>query len=208
MTRVTGLMIGALAGLAACATSQPTGSPMPAEGSSDNIAIEQAYKIGVDDQVQVNVWGNPDLSVSVPVRPDGMISMPLIGDVRAGGLPPAEVADSIREKLSYYIRDPNVTVLVTELRSHEYISRIRVTGAVMQPVSIPYRQGITILDAILGAGGANEFASLGKAKLHRKTANGSEVYDIPLDRILNEGDLEANMILMPGDTITVPERRF
>ncbi|WP_220348925.1 polysaccharide biosynthesis/export family protein [Alkalilimnicola ehrlichii] len=109
--------------------------------------------IGPDDQLQVEVWRNPDLSVSVPVRPDGMVSVPLIGDVPAGGQTPQQVADSIEEKLRHYIREPQVTVIVTELRSHEFISRVRVTGAVGAPMSLPYRQGMTVLDAVLEAGG-------------------------------------------------------
>lgn len=203
------ILVAVLMGLSACAssgssaTTSQAGAPVEAADS-----MIDSYKIGVDDQVQVNVWGNPDLSVSVPVRPDGMISMPLIGDVGAGGKTPEDVAADITDKLSYYIREPNVTVLVTQLRSHEYISRIRVTGAVQKPISIPFRQGMTVLDAVLEAGGVSEFASLGKTRLHRKHDGKQEVFDVPLDRILNDGDLTFNFTLMPGDTITVPERRF
>lgn len=203
------LFAAVLVSLSACASSGSTAAsgPVGAPAEATESMID-SYKIGVDDQIQVNVWGNPDLSVSVPVRPDGMISMPLIGDVGAGGHTPEEVAANIKDKLSYYIREPNVTVLVTQLRSHEYISRIRVTGAVQRPISIPFRQGMTVLDAVLAAGGVSEFASLGKTRLHRKQEGQQEVFDIPLDRILNDGDLTANVTLMPGDTITVPERRF
>ena len=125
-----------------------------------------------------------------------------------GGLTPEEVAAVIKEELSEYIRDPNVTVLLTALRSHEYISRIRITGAVNQPLSIPYRQGITILDAVLAAGGVNQFASADKAKLHRTENGETTIYDIPLGRILTQGDINANIRLQPGDVITVPERLF
>jgi polysaccharide export outer membrane protein len=166
------------------------------------------YLIGVDDQIQVNVWRNPELSVSMPVRPDGMISLPLIGDVQAGGRTPPDVAAEIRERLSAYVRDPNVTVILTDLRNHEYISRVRVTGAVQTPTSIAHRQGMTVLDAVLQAGGVNEFAAPNRAKLYRKIGNETQVYPVDLGGILNEGKLATNYELRPGDIITVPERLF
>lgn len=166
------------------------------------------YLIGVEDQIQVNVWRNPELSVSMPVRPDGMISMPLIGDVQAGGRTPPDVAAEIRERLSAYVRDPNVTVILTDLRTHEYISRVRVTGAVQTPTSIPHRQGMTVLDAVLQAGGVNEFAAPHRAKLYRRLGNETKVYSIDLAGILNAGKLATNYELRPGDIITVPERLF
>ena len=174
------------------------------DSSLDRFSSE--YLIGVDDRLSVNVWGNPDLSVQMPVRPDGRFSMPLIGDVEAGGRSPTQVADLITEMLKVYIRDPNVTVLVTDLRSTEFVSRIRVTGAVRDPSSINYRAGMTVMDAILAAGGPNDFASISRTRLHRKVGNEVLMYAIPLDRILNEGDIEANVELAPGDVITVPER--
>jgi polysaccharide export outer membrane protein len=166
------------------------------------------YHIGVDDRVQVTVWRNPELSINVPVRPDGKISVPIIGDVEAGGRTPSEVAESIRQKLSTYIREPNVAVILTELRSHEFLTRVRVTGAVRTPKSIPHRQGMTVLDVVLEAGGVNEFASANRTKLYRKTGNKTEAFDIELGDILNKGQLGTNMSVRPGDVITVPERLF
>lgn len=167
-----------------------------------------AYRIGVDDQVQVAVWRNPELGITVPVRPDGMISVPLIGDVLAGGRTPPEVAKDIQEKLAAYVRDPQVAVILTELRSHEYLSRVRVTGAVRQPVSVPFRPGMTVLDAVLAAGGLTEFAAPDRSELHRKSDDGARTYEVKLDRILNRGDLATNYPVAPGDVITVPERTF
>lgn len=184
--------------------------PLPTELlESENSGLAEEYRIGVDDQVQVTVWGNDALSVSMPVRPDGRISMPLIGDVAAGGLTAEEMAAGIRSALAAeYIRNPNVTVQITELRSHEYLSRVRVTGAVQAPISLPYRQGMTILDAVLAAGGVTEYAAPARTVLQRTTGTGTDVYKINLDRILNKGDNEANARLFPGDTITVPQRTF
>ena len=173
-----------------------------------SIQAVDVYRIGVDDILRVSVWQNPDLNVEVPVRPDGNISVPLAGDVAAGGRTPQEVAESIREKLSSYLRDPNVTVILTELRSHEYLARVRVTGAVRSPVSVPYRQGMTVLDAVLEAGGPNEFAAADRTLLHRKADGGSRAYPVHLDRILKRGELATNHAVQPGDVTTVPERTF
>jgi polysaccharide export outer membrane protein len=182
--------------------------PAPVESADRPFTNVEEYRIGVDDRVQVTVWRNPELSMTAPVRPDGRISLPLIGDVEAGGRTPAEVAENIKRQLSTYIRDPNVAVIITELRSHEFLSRVRVTGAVRTPKSIPYRQGMTILDVVLEAGGANDFASPNRTKLYRKGKEKTEVFEIELGDILNKGRLETNLLLRPGDVITVPERLF
>lgn len=190
--------------LAACASSPGGKAPAP----TAQAPTSSEYRIGVDDQLQVNVWRNPDLSVTVPVRPDGMISVPLVGDVKAGGQTPEQVAQTVEQKLTHFMRDPQVTVIVTELRSHEFISRVRVTGAVQNPISLPYRQGMTVLDAVLEAGGLTEFASANRAKLYRRAADESEVMSVELGDILSRGDLETNYYLMPGDIVSVPERLF
>ena len=191
--------------LAACATTSGSDAPPPA--ATTTMATD-AYHIGVDDIVQVSVWRNPELGITVPVRPDGMISVPLVGDVSAGGRTPQEVAKDIQEKLATFVRDPQVAVILTDLRSHEYLSRVRVTGAVRQPVSLPYRPGMTVLDAVLAAGGITEFAAPDRSDLHRKSAEETRTYAVRLDRILNRGDLSTNYPVSPGDVITVPERTF
>lgn len=173
-------------------------------------AFTDEYRIGVDDVLQVTVWRNPELGATVPVRPDGRISVPLLGDVVAGGRTPEEVAREIEDRLGRYVRDTKVAVILTELRSHEYLSRVRVTGAVQQPVSVPYRQGMTVLDAVLAAGGTTEFAAADRTRLFRRGKSGNETrtIDVRLGRILRSGDLETNIAVMPGDVITVPERAF
>jgi polysaccharide export outer membrane protein len=191
------------AALAACSA---TGSRTAGAPPVPTAAAVDAYLIGVDDEVQVSVWRNPDLGITVPVRPDGMISVPLIGDVAAGGRTPTQVAQDIQQKLATYVRDPQVAVILTQLRSHEYLSRVRVTGAVRQPVSIPFRQGMTVLDAVLAAGGLTEFAAPDRSALYRKSGGGSRSYGVRLDRILDRGDLSTNFNVAPGDVITVPER--
>lgn len=180
-----------------------------AQGRSTNpMLLVNEYRIGVDDVVQVTVWKNPDLSVTVPVRPDGRISMPLAGEVDAGGKTPAEVAQLITSKLSTYIRDPQVAVILTELRSHEFLSRVRVSGAVRTPGSMPYRQGMTVLDIVLEAGGLNDFASGNRAKLYRHSSEGMVAIPVDLANILHNGDVATNYAIEPGDILTVPERLF
>jgi len=201
---ISGILIFGLLG-AGCAPEivQEVQSPQIFTGD-----LENDYRIGADDRLQVTVWRNPELSTTVPVRPDGKISVPLIGDVLAGGNTPEQVAALIKEKLTAYIREPNVAVMVVDLRSHEFISRVRVTGAVRTPRSMPYRQGMTVLDAVLEAGGPNEFAAPNRAKLYRKGKEKTEVIDVDLGDILNKGKLQTNFNLKPADVVTVPERLF
>ena len=195
-----------LVALGACA-SNPASQGGPTI-NPDSQAVK-VYHIGVDDVLKVSVWHNPDLGTTVPVRPDGRISVPLIGDVEAGGKTPEQVAADIRDKLKSYVRDPQVAVILTQLRSHEYLSRVRVTGAVRQPISVPYRQGMTVLDAVLAAGGITEFAAADRTELYHKDKNGvTKAYPVDLDAILNKGRLSTNYPVQPGDVITVPQRAF
>jgi len=196
--------------VAACAQRVPEIQAGSSSAASNSAELD--YRIGADDRLQITVWKNPDLSMAtVPVRPDGKISMPLIGEVEAGGHTPNQVADIIKQKLSVYIREPNVAVILIDLRSHEFLSRVRVTGAVRTPRSMTHRQGMTVLDAILESGGVNDFASPNRTKLYRKDGQDktkTNVYNVELGEILNQGKLETNYPLLPGDVVTVPERFF
>jgi len=166
------------------------------------------YILGATDVVRVSVWRNDDISISVPVRPDGKISVPLVGDVQASGRTPEQLAGAIRASLSEYIREPQVSIVVTSMGSHEFTDRVRVTGAVRQPVSIPHRSGMTVLDIFLNAGGANEFAALNNAMLYRKVDGEVVAIPIMLDDILNKGRVQTNYPMRPGDILSVPERSF
>lgn len=201
---IAGLIIVSLLGQGCAGTTVPEKD----DQADFAVPLEGEYRIGVDDRVQVTVWRNPELSTTVPVRPDGKISVPLIGDVQAGGSTPEQVAALIKQKLSAFIREPNVAVIVVELRSHEFLSRVRVTGAVRAARSMPHRRGMTVLDAVLEAGGLNDFAAPNRAKLYRKGKDRTDVYDIALGDILNKGKLETNLSLKPGDVVTIPERLF
>ena len=192
--------------LSGCMRSQPN---LPADFSNQGPSVlVESYKMAVGDQVQINVWKNPELSLSAPVRPDGKISLPLVGDVMAVGRTPEELASVIESKLSNFVRSPNVTVILTSLQGHEFLSRIRVTGSVTNNVSITYNQGMTVLDAILEAGSVDLYADANNTKLHRRTKEGNATYDIRLQDIMKNGDMSTNITLMPGDVVTVPERSF
>lgn len=199
------LLLGLCVFIAACNSSGNTYQMSPVmvqEYSSE------PYKIGVGDQIRVDVWGNEKLSLDVPVRPDGMISMSLIGDVLAAGNTTESLSEAIAKELLVYIKSPQVTVIVTNPSSSDFQSRIRVTGAVNSPQSVPYRKGMTVLDLVLMAGGVNQFAIPSEAKLYRRVSSEIKVYDINLDDILKYGKLETNYMLVPSDIVTVPERSF
>ncbi len=187
-----------------CSTSKT--AQMPATESP--VAVLAEYKIGVGDDLSINVWRNPELSLSVPVRPDGKISMPLIGDIVAADLTTDQLSKNITTSLTTYIRSPQVTVIVANPSSSDFQRRVRITGAVTNPQSIPYREGMTVLDLVLLAGGPNPYASANKAKLYRKVNDEVKVYSIKLDDLINDGDVTTNYALQPSDIVTVPERSF
>lgn len=210
MKYIKALLVSAMLVLiTSCATSEPNLPPKSQNWQSAGPSVlVKSYKIAVGDQIQINVWKNAELSLSEPVRPDGKISMPLVGDVMAVGLTPEELAAKIETRLASYVKAPNVTVILTNLQGHEFLSRIRVTGSVASNVSMPYHQGMTVLDAILEAGSVDLYADANNTKLHRKTKRGAASYDIRLKDIMEDGDMRTNITLMPGDIITVPESNF
>lgn len=190
-----------LALLVGCAS--PGDAPPPEEDVGPQFT--ERYRLGPGDSINISVWRNPELSMAVPVRPDGHVSAPLIGDVDVGGKTPEEVAAIIRDRLAEFIQDPQVSVIVTDVASAEYLTRVRVTGAVRTPSSVPHRPGMTVMDLVLEAGGPTEFAAPSRTRLFR---SGTDPRNIDLDAILRRGDLRTNFQLRPGDVITVPERAF
>jgi polysaccharide export outer membrane protein len=170
--------------------------------------VSDDYHIGSGDQISINVWRNPDLSISVPVRPDGKISIPLAGDVIAKGLTPTQLGVAVTNKLSQFVKDPKVSVVIQSMASYSYKDRVRVTGAVKTPLSVPYKDGMTVLDMVLEAGGPNDFADASHATLYREM--GKKVVAIPINvkNILTQGDLSSNYKLLPGDVISIPESSF
>lgn len=195
--------------MAGCASSAPSSSEKIQQALAlDSVNSVDQYVLGATDVVRVSVWRNEDLSISVPVRPDGRISVPLIGDVEATGETPESLANEIESRLSSFIREPQVSVIVTTMGSHEYIDRVRVTGAVRGPLSVPHRTGMTVLDMFLSAGGANEFAAANEAMLYRPLKDEVVAIPIRLNDILTKGEIATNYPMRPGDILAVPERSF
>lgn len=196
--------------LTACSSNQNYGNKLVQVSDLQDrpSQIIETYRIGIGDTLRIDVWKNPDLSVSVPVRPDGMISAPLIGDILVAGSTPEDVANDIEYRLRTYIKTPNVAVIMTSLESTQYLSRVRVTGAVVKNISLNHHQGMTVLDAILEAGGVNEFANASQTRVFRREGDETIMIPIKLDEVLEGGNLLYNILLKPGDTITVPERSF
>ncbi|MDL0429727.1 polysaccharide biosynthesis/export family protein [Marinobacter sp. TBZ242] len=203
------LSLTAVAFFAGCAGPQPSSQDAINEALSlqTSTSVDE-YVLGPTDVIQISVWRNADLSMSVPVRPDGRVSMPLIGDINATGKTPEQLANEIEEGLTNYIREPKVTVVVTSMGSHEFSDRVRVTGAVNQSISVAHRSGMTVLDMVLSAGGATPFAKLNDSMLYRSVGNKMVAIPVRLDDILNKGDVSTNYRLRPGDILTVPERNF
>jgi polysaccharide export outer membrane protein len=193
--------------VAGCASFGPSNLPPESDTTGPSILVE-SYQIAVGDQLRIDVWKNPELSVTEPVRPDGKIAVPLVGDLDAAGKTPEKLTEDITRKLGSYIKNPNVTVILTNLAGQEFLSRIRVTGSVANNMSIGYHQGMTVLDAVLEAGSVTLYADANDTKLYRRTETGAVTYDIRLKDILENGDMRTNVMLMPGDVITVPERLF
>lgn len=199
-----GLIVFQLAGCSSVATS--TMQPKPLNSASTGL-LEQ-YRIGVSDSLRVSVWHNPDLSTQVVVLPDGRISVPLVGDVMAEGETTESLADNITDALNAYIRQPVVTVSVLNAASSEYLQRVRITGAINNPLSMDFRRGLTVLDMVLLAGGLTLFANPNKALLYRKEDTELKAYPVRLGDILTKGKLETNYEVLPLDIITVPEKSF
>ena len=165
------------------------------------------YVIGPGDQLQIYVRNNPDMSVTIPVRPDGKISVPMVQDMRASGKTPSRLAADLENTLAEFIREPNVTVMVTDFMG-AYDDQVRIVGQAVQPQAIPYRDGMTVLDAIIQVGGLTQFAAGNRAKLVRGTAGDSRTYNLRLNDLLKDGDVRHNHPLRPGDILVIPEALF
>jgi polysaccharide export outer membrane protein len=176
--------------------------------TAEAASMAPSYTIGAGDELRIFVWKNPDLSTDVPVRPDGKISTPLVPDIQALGKTPTELAAGLRAELSKYIQDPVVTVLVKTFAAPSSVSAIRVIGAAVTPKAVPYHAGMTALDVLIEVGGLNTFADGNDAILIRNDGGNARTYDLHLADLLRKGEMSANMKLMPGDVIRIPERWF
>ncbi|HEX5311196.1 XrtA/PEP-CTERM system exopolysaccharide export protein [Aquabacterium sp.] len=167
---------------------------------------EQLYKIGAMDVLNIVVWRNPELSANITVRPDGRISLPLVEDLQAAGRNPADLSRDIEKALSKFIREPVVTVVVNNFQGVS-TEQIRIVGEAGKPQSVPFRKGQTILDVMLQAGGLTDFADGNGAVLVRG-AEGGKQYSVRLKDLLKRGDISANVEMMPGDIVIIPQSWF
>lgn len=185
-------------------------APAPAVDAPATSALspdeEASYVIGPGDQLQVFVWRNPELSTTVPVRPDGKISTPLVNDMVAVGKSPAQLSKDIEVVLGEYIRSPQVSVIVLQARSA--FSEVRVVGEVQRPQAVPYRSGMTVLDVVLAVGGLNPYAAGNRAKLIRKDNGANTEIRVKLEDLLNDGEMSQNVPVKPGDVLVVPQSRW
>ncbi len=168
---------------------------------------EQLYLIGPGDGLKVFVWANPDLSTDVAVRPDGLITTPLVEDVQASGKTPTQLARELENKLSKYIRNPRVTVTVTRFVGRT-TEQIRVVGQATTPQALPYKENMTVLDVIIAVGGLTEFASGNKSTIVRTQNGVKQEISVRLDDLIRDGDISANVDMHPGDVLIIPESWF
>lgn len=178
----------------------------PPLSSAPVVATTPIYRIGPGDTLQIYVEGKPNLSETVPVRPDGRISIPLVQDVMAEGKTPAELAGAIEKELERYVRNPDVTVIVRSFQG-TYSNEVRIVGQAVKPQALPYRAGMTLLDALTAAGGLTPYAAGNRAELVRRVNGKQKVYRVYLGSLLN-GSIEDNAPLQPGDTIIIPQKLF
>jgi len=164
------------------------------------------YIIGAGDNVNIVVWRNPELSGSYPVRPDGKISAPLVEELVAQGKTSVELARDVEKKLSTYVRDPVVTVIVTGFVG-PYSEQIRVVGEAARPLFLPYKQKMTLLDVMIAVGGLTDFADGNRAIIQR-TSDGNKQYAVRLKDLIKRGDLSANVEMRPGDILIIPQGLF
>jgi polysaccharide export outer membrane protein len=203
--RLVSALMSALLVLSACAgggSERPVKAPPP---SPENIQSE--YRIGPGDSLNVFVFNQPDLSVTVPVRPDGLVSTPLVENMQAAGKTPSELGRDIEKVLGEYVRTPKVNIIVQNFVG-TYGDQIRVVGQAAHPQSLPYRNGMTLLDVMIAVGGLGEFAAGNRARLVRQKDGKPVEMRVRLQDLLNAGDIGANLPMQPGDVLIIPQSRF
>ena len=179
----------------------PPAPPVP------SAPVEAGYLIGPGDGVNVVVWRNPELSMTVPVRPDGTITTPLIEDLPASGKTGTQLAREMEKALAKYIQNPVVTVIVTGFVG-PYSQQIRVIGQAARPQALAYRENMTLLDVMIAVGGITDFAAGNKASILRRGGDKTEQLGVRLIDLIRGGDLSANVAMRPGDVLVIPQSFF
>ncbi len=200
MNKVWPLIVLA-AGLSGCASSHP---PAPSEVVKPG---DYNYIIGPGDNVDIKIWHNPDLSETVPVRPDGKITTPLVEDIQAAGKTPSHLARDLEKSLSKYIQDPVVTVIVTGFVG-PYSQQVRVIGQAAKPQALQYKENMTLMDVMIAVGGITDFAAGNRATILRTVNGKSEQLSVKLESLIRDGNVKANVQMLPGDVLIIPESYF
>jgi polysaccharide export outer membrane protein len=181
------------------------GTPAPAV--AENPAATPDYVIGPLDSLNIFVWRNPELTETVPVRPDGRISIPLIEDMQAAGKRPTELARDLEAKLKTYIQDPIVTVIVQSFNG-PFSQQVRIIGEAAHPQALPYRDNMTLLDAMIAVGGLTQFAAGNRATVVRVVDGKQQQFTVRIADLVKDGDVSANVPLLPGDVLIIPQSWF
>ena len=197
---VAGLVAAAMAGCSLLGGAVHPPAPISAAVN------DYTYVIGAGDSLNIIIWRNPELSMSVPVRPDGKVSAPLVEELPVQGKTPVEVAREVEKRLAVYVRDPVVTVLVTGFVG-PYSEQIRVVGEAARPQALPYRVKMSMLDVMIAVGGLTDFADGNRATILR-TSEGNKQYTVRLRDLIKRGDVSANVDMRPGDILIIPQSFF
>ncbi|HQN42203.1 MAG TPA: polysaccharide export protein [Pseudomonadales bacterium] len=196
-----------LAGCGTLNSGQQTLPPATLHPSFNADRADYDYLIGPGDSLQIFVWNNPEVSMSVTVRPDGKISTPLMEDLPVTGKTPTQMARQVEVALAKYVKDPIVTIMVGGFNG-PYSEQIRIIGQAARPQSLPYKQHMTLLDVMIAVGGVTDFADANRVQLARIVNGQQEVYRVRLDDLVNGGDISANVDMRPGDILIIPEAWF
>jgi len=200
-----GLCLSGLGALVLTGCGLLSGATYPPAPTSVD-ANDYTYVIGAGDSLSIIIWRNPELSMSVPVRPDGKVSAPLVEELPVQGKTPVEVAREVEKRLAVYVRDPVVTVLVTGFVG-PYSEQIRVVGEAARPQALSYRVKMSMLDVMIAVGGLTDFADGNRATILR-TSEGNKQYSVRLRDLLKRGDVSANVDMRPGDILIIPQSYF
>ncbi|MBJ7312439.1 XrtA/PEP-CTERM system exopolysaccharide export protein [Rugamonas sp. CCM 8940] len=191
------LALGACSSLRQAPLEAPAAAAVPAS----------EYRIGPGDNINIMVWHNPEVSMTVPVRPDGMITTPLVEDLEASGKTSTQLARDIEKKLAKYLQEPMVTVIVTGFVGI-YSEQIRVIGQAARPQALPYRRDMSLMDVLIAVGGVTEFAAGNRASIIRTIDGKPHKLAVRLSDLIREGDISANLPMRPGDVLVIPESFF
>ena len=195
------MAVVAAAVLFGCGTTSYPPAPVTLE------KISPSYLVGPGDSINVVVWRNPELSMVVPVRPDGKITVPLVEDLPATGKTATQLARDIETALAKYIQSPVVSVIVTSFVG-PYSEQVRVIGEAAKPQSLPYRENMTLLDVMIAVGGITDFAAGNRASILRRSGGSTEQFGVRLIDLIRGGDLSANVAMRPGDVVIIPQSFF